>query len=224
MNNQPIIIQLESVGSTNDFAKKTYLESNNLEVPLLVTACEQTAGRGRYGKSFYSPRGGLYMSYAYDAGSKHYTEEQLLGLTTRVAEILLPILQRHTSKELFIKPVNDIYALPESDVGSSTGEGGVAASSTGGSVTVRDELPAGSRKIVGILTERVDYPGNKGGYFIVIGIGINCFADSACCEEVHGSHTPANLPADLESIVGYLEPDCSIGDLTTEIVLALAQV
>lgn len=50
-----------SVGSTNTEAKAAALRG--MPHGTIIAADEQTAGRGRYGKSFYSPaRSGLYMS------------------------------------------------------------------------------------------------------------------------------------------------------------------
>lgn len=117
MNKDTIKIHYESLASTNDKAKDIVLGSYTTAcdgtvyygdiLPLLVTADEQTAGRGRYGKSFLSPGGvGIYMSYAYEHS---YSEEDLLKVTTQVADLMLPVLQAHTSDELYIKPINDIY-------------------------------------------------------------------------------------------------------------------
>ncbi len=117
MNKETIKVHYESLTSTNDKARDIVLGSYTTAcdgtvyygdiLPLLVTADEQTAGRGRYGKSFISPDGaGIYMSYAYE---RSYSEEDLLKVTTQVAELILPVLQAHTSRELYIKPVNDIY-------------------------------------------------------------------------------------------------------------------
>ncbi len=193
-----IHVHFESIPSTNDFAKESVLGGTWLNYPLLVSADEQTAGRGRYGKTFYSPKNtGVYMSYAYE---KKYTEEELLAITTRVAKLLLPILQAHSDKDLRIKPVNDIYI----------GEPG---------------LPD-SRKIAGILTERVDYPDRPGDYFIVIGIGINCFASETKSDDQSDTQggTHGAVPSELANVIGWLEPDCSISDLIEEIADALSEL
>ena len=175
-----IHVHFESIPSTNDFAKESVLGGTWLNYPLLVSADEQTAGRGRHGKSFFSPKNtGVYMSYAYE---KKYTEEELLKVTTKVAQIILPILQAHSDKDLRIKPINDIY--------------------------IGDPALPDSRKIAGILTERVDYPERPGDYFIVVGIGINCFE--------------FGIPSELENKIGWLEPDCSIRTLIDEIADALS--
>lgn len=55
------VIALDVVDSTNTYAEK--LARENAAEGLVVVAGEQTAGRGRRGRSFYSPEGtGLYMS------------------------------------------------------------------------------------------------------------------------------------------------------------------
>ena len=177
-----IHIHFESLASTNDWAKWSILGGTTLQYPIVVSASEQTAGRGRHGHSFVSPAGtGVYMSYCYE---KKYTEEDLLKITTRVADLILPVLQSHTDKYLHIKPVNDIY--------------------------IGDPSLPDSRKIAGILTERVDYPERPGDYFIVIGIGVNC--------------TPFDVPSELRDIVGFLEPDCCIKKLTEEIANVLTNL
>ncbi|WP_369424741.1 biotin--[acetyl-CoA-carboxylase] ligase [Methanothrix sp.] len=53
------LIMLESVGSTNDFAREIASESESWTV---VIAEVQTAGRGRLGREWISPQGGIWMS------------------------------------------------------------------------------------------------------------------------------------------------------------------
>jgi BirA family transcriptional regulator, biotin operon repressor / biotin---[acetyl-CoA-carboxylase] ligase len=50
----------DSIGSTNDEAK--HLARDGAEEGTLVWALEQTAGRGRRGRGWVSPRGNLYLS------------------------------------------------------------------------------------------------------------------------------------------------------------------
>jgi BirA family biotin operon repressor/biotin-[acetyl-CoA-carboxylase] ligase len=54
------IILLRKVDSTNNFAKK--LARYGAAEGTVVVAEEQTAGRGRYGRKWFSPKGGLYFS------------------------------------------------------------------------------------------------------------------------------------------------------------------
>lgn len=50
---------LESVDSTNEYLKQYVVERRER----LVIAAAQTAGKGRHGHNWYSPPGGLYISY-----------------------------------------------------------------------------------------------------------------------------------------------------------------
>jgi len=54
------IILLRKVDSTNNFAKK--LARYGAAEGTVVVAEEQTAGRGRHGRKWFSPKGGLYFS------------------------------------------------------------------------------------------------------------------------------------------------------------------
>lgn len=54
------LVALERVGSTNEEAKR--LAADGAEDGTLVWALEQTAGRGRRGRRWESPRGNLYLS------------------------------------------------------------------------------------------------------------------------------------------------------------------
>ena len=56
----PALILAEETGSTNDDAKRYAAERP--AGPVLFAADRQTAGRGRMGRTFASPDGGLYMS------------------------------------------------------------------------------------------------------------------------------------------------------------------
>jgi BirA family transcriptional regulator, biotin operon repressor / biotin---[acetyl-CoA-carboxylase] ligase len=56
-------IHYETIDSTNTEARR--LAEGGLVEPLLVTATEQFAGRGRNGRSWHSPRGGAWLSLAW---------------------------------------------------------------------------------------------------------------------------------------------------------------
>jgi BirA family transcriptional regulator, biotin operon repressor / biotin---[acetyl-CoA-carboxylase] ligase len=53
-------IHFDSTDSTNDQARR--LAAEHPEEVLLVTAAEQTAGRGRRGRTWHSPRGGAWLT------------------------------------------------------------------------------------------------------------------------------------------------------------------
>lgn len=59
----------ESDPSTNETLKKAVLNGDTPRFPALL-AKRQTAGRGRQGRSFFSPEGGIYFSAAYPLTGK----------------------------------------------------------------------------------------------------------------------------------------------------------
>ena len=63
------IIHFETLPSTNTYAKEN---AEKLLLPALIIADGQTNGRGRRGKSFFSPSGtGLYMTLVFKAPGKY---------------------------------------------------------------------------------------------------------------------------------------------------------
>lgn len=100
------IINLDSVNSTNTYCIDL-IKQGKADLPMVVVAREQSAGRGRYGNSFYSPADtGLYLSYAFSA---NYKVEDLLQITMVASATLHRILSQHCNDELTIKWINDIY-------------------------------------------------------------------------------------------------------------------
>lgn len=63
-----INLHLESVDSTQNYAKNhpKKLSSNQI---LCISADEQTAGRGRYNRQWVSPKGNLYLTFAFQLPS-----------------------------------------------------------------------------------------------------------------------------------------------------------
>lgn len=59
------ILWLDEIPSTQDFVKE-----RNIPVGAVVVANRQTAGRGRLGRSWHSPEGGLYFSFSLPAGMR----------------------------------------------------------------------------------------------------------------------------------------------------------
>ena len=100
----PILV-LEQTDSTNTLAKK--LAADGAAHGALIVAEEQTAGRGRSGKHFFSPYGaGLYMSLILKPGTE-IREPQRLTLAAALAT--LTAITRLTGKQPLIKWVNDLY-------------------------------------------------------------------------------------------------------------------
>lgn len=99
------IIRLREIDSTNSEAKRR--AQNGEKLPMLVVSDSQSAGRGRLGRSFYSPDGtGLYMSLAYKAECD-MTEAVKITSAAAVA-VCLAIEELSTVKPM-IKWVNDVY-------------------------------------------------------------------------------------------------------------------
>lgn len=100
------IIKYGCIGSTNAEAKK-YAAENSDRVPVLFLAREQSAGRGRLGRSFYSRlSGGIYMSLLY------FTDSPLsdaVNVTTATAVFAAEAIEGVSGKQMKIKWVNDIY-------------------------------------------------------------------------------------------------------------------
>ena len=95
----------DSVDSTQNVGKK--LVSEHPLSHALITANSQTKGRGRYGKSFYSPEDtGIYMSLCIRVEKPI---ENFLSITFATAVAVSRVIERHSKKKAEIKWVNDIW-------------------------------------------------------------------------------------------------------------------
>lgn len=91
--------------STNNRAKD-FLAKDPAYTGLII-ADSQTAGRGRSGKSFYSPAGnGIYMTFTYKPNTGI---GEALSITTRTAVCVASVLEEVCNDSFQIKWVNDIY-------------------------------------------------------------------------------------------------------------------
>lgn len=95
----------ESVTSTNTVLKEL-AEQGSPESTVLI-AEQQTAGKGRLGRSFASPRGtGLYMSILL---RPRFSAEESLSITTAAAVAVAGAVKAVTGRSAQIKWVNDVY-------------------------------------------------------------------------------------------------------------------
>lgn len=100
----PVYI-FETLDSSNNEAKRI-LAQNGAE-RFLIAAEEQTGGRGRRGRQFYSPKNtGLYMTLVV---APKIQLENALGITAYAAVCVTRAIKKLTGKETQIKWVNDIY-------------------------------------------------------------------------------------------------------------------
>lgn len=94
---------LDKVDSTNNYAKRI----EKLSVPHIVIAKEQTHGRGRLGRSFYSPVSkGLYMTLAFEP---EFGLDKSMLITTVAALAVCQAIESVVGIGPKIKWVNDIY-------------------------------------------------------------------------------------------------------------------
>ncbi len=148
----PVAIHAYDVlDSTNTEAKR---HASTDTAPALYIARAQREGRGRLGRSFYSPADtGLYMTLA-------YTTDRPLGelvRTTALAAVAATAaIEALTDKRPRIKWVNDLY------LGGGDATGNTAGTAAG--------------KLAGILSEAVTLP--AGGTRVVVGFGINLATES----------------------------------------------
>lgn len=92
--------------STNTRAKEAAL-ADIVSPPALFIADEQTCGRGRMGRSFYSPKStGLYATLLFNAPDNN---DRLLSLTALAAVAALEAIEAKFGIKTDIKWVNDLY-------------------------------------------------------------------------------------------------------------------
>lgn len=96
---------VDEIGSTNDELKFQANQGEN-EIKLLI-AETQTKGKGRKGRSFFSPASsGCYMSFLL---RPPYSAEECTLLTTAAAAATAKAIEKVTGKVAQIKWVNDVY-------------------------------------------------------------------------------------------------------------------
>ena len=93
-------VKLNTVSSTSTYARENI---SSLSLPSLITADYQTNGRGRQGKSFYSPAdSGLYMTLAFEV-------QKPLPLITPAAAVAVCETLRYFGLSPVIKWANDVF-------------------------------------------------------------------------------------------------------------------
>ena len=121
--NQKLNIEIfNELDSTNNYLKK--LGSQGEKENQLVIALSQTGGRGRMGRSFYSPNGtGIYFSLLLHP---EYAIEKSLFLTVMAAVSVAETVMKYNSNDVRIKWVNDVY-IDEKKVCGILTEGAINA-------------------------------------------------------------------------------------------------
>lgn len=105
LNHKADIYYFDTIDSTNSEAKRN--SHKIADTPLLYVADQQSAGRGRLGRTFYSPSDtGLYMSLMLKADTQ---TQDIVCMTTAVAVCVCEALEELCNIKPMIKWVNDIY-------------------------------------------------------------------------------------------------------------------
>ena len=105
LNQKLNIVIFQELDSTNNYLK--IIGSNGEKENQLVIALSQTGGRGRMGRSFYSPNGtGIYFSLLLHP---EISAEKSLFLTVMAAVSVAETVMKYNKNDVKIKWVNDIY-------------------------------------------------------------------------------------------------------------------
>lgn len=105
LKNDLDVICFDTIDSTNTYAKQLFKSGKGED--FVVVSSEQTNGRGRQGKSFYSPKNtGIYMSVAVHSNLKL---ESIVTTTTASSVAVCKAIEEVTDINPKIKWVNDIY-------------------------------------------------------------------------------------------------------------------
>ena len=96
---------LDEIDSTNEEAKRRI--KDGVKEDFVLVARKQTAGKGRKGRSFYSPKDtGIYLTYT------HFTDEaaeNVLKVTVATSVIAAKTIKETLNIDCGIKWVNDLY-------------------------------------------------------------------------------------------------------------------
>lgn len=100
--------RLDRLDSTNRYAKD--LAASGAPHGTVVIAGEQTCGRGRLGRNFFSPKGtGIYLSMVVRPEEIGLNSSSAILLTTAASVAVARAVQRILGLSLQIKWVNDLY-------------------------------------------------------------------------------------------------------------------
>ena len=138
--------------STNMDAKR--LAGEGVKPPSLVCTAQQTGGRGRLGRRFESPRGGVYFSLVLD-GDKISSPSLV---TISAAWAISDVMERLTGIETSIKWVNDVYVRNKKAVGILTEgivnmeEGGISQVVIGCGINLKTRIEDYSPSLRDIVT------------------------------------------------------------------------
>ena len=101
----PSVFAFEEIDSTNEEAKR--MARNGFDGTALIVADRQSAGRGRMGRSFYSPaQTGAYFSILYTPTTP---PDGIVSITSAAAVAVMRAIRDLTGLQTAVKWVNDLY-------------------------------------------------------------------------------------------------------------------
>lgn len=98
------VFSYDCVESTNKTAKELALNGSGEKT--IVVSTQQTGGKGRLGRTFFSPKGGVYLSVIL---RPEMQEDGVLFITVAAAVAAARAIEAISGKKCEIKWVNDIY-------------------------------------------------------------------------------------------------------------------
>ena len=110
------VVHLDTVGSTNDHAKDLIASAgDNLSLPLLISADNQTAGRGRGSKKWWTGKGAIAVSLVLKLSDHGLDRDNLQALSPLIAKAVTETISEFVSyieignKTVEIHLPNDVY-------------------------------------------------------------------------------------------------------------------
>jgi len=99
----------DSVGSTNDVARRLIGSGDVVDGQAYVVARHQTNGRGTYGRVWCSPKdAGIYMSVVHCVALPRVRREQVVAFTMSAGVACVEVIRAMTGVQVYLKPVNDL--------------------------------------------------------------------------------------------------------------------
>lgn len=146
---------LDNISSTNDYLKNQVV--SGLCEYEYVLSYEQSAGKGQGDKSFFSPKGGMYLSVLI---RPKYSTKELKYLTARAALAVSNSIEKALNKRVCIKWINDLVykdkkvggILTESKI-STNGEIEYVILGVGLNLKMPKDLPGELEGVYGSLEE-----------------------------------------------------------------------
>lgn len=155
---------LPTVTSTNAVVRE--LADNGQVMECVVLSNEQTRGRGRCGREFYSPEGtGIYMSFLLKPN--HYSARQAVRFTTMAAVAMCEAIEEVSQKVVEEATEKTIEGASEKTVEK--------ASEDKAQIKWVNDIFVRGKKVCGILTE-ASFDLESGALdYAVLGVGVNVY-------------------------------------------------